>query len=135
MELSYFERLGGEPGVRALVDAFYDLMDSLPEAATVRAMHPEDLSSSREKLFLFLCGWTGGPQLYIQRYGHPRLRARHFPFRIDDEAATQWMLCMESALDECVPDDGFRDQLARAFQRLAGHMRNQGPGPGGSYTR
>ena len=133
MDVSYYELLGGEDGVRALVDTFYDLMDSLPEARTIRAMHPPDLEGSREKLFLFLCGWTGGPPLYIQRYGHPRLRARHLPFPIDDDAARAWMLCMEGALDECVADDSFRDQLARAFTRIAGHMRNQGPGPGGFH--
>ena len=79
-----FERIGGEEGVRALVDRFYDLMDTLPEAAGIRAMHPRDLRMSREKLYLFLVGWLGGPPLYVERFGHPRLRARHLPFPIGD---------------------------------------------------
>ncbi|MCB9760810.1 MAG: group II truncated hemoglobin [Alphaproteobacteria bacterium] len=120
-----FEALGREAGVRALVDTFYDLMDTLPEAAGIRALHPADLSGSREKLYLFLVGWTGGPMLYVERYGHPRLRARHLPFPIGDAEAEAWMLCMTEALDECVPDDRLRDELGRAFRRIAGHMRNR----------
>ena len=75
-----FERLGGEPGVRALVDRFYDLMDLEPIYAGIRALHPTELDSSRDKLHWFLCGWLGGPNLYIERFGHPRLRARHMPY-------------------------------------------------------
>ena len=81
---SLFDLLGGEPHgtnqIRAIVEAFYDVMDSDEKAKTIRLMHPEDLTSSREKLFMFLSGWTGGPQLYIERYGHPFLRRRHLPF-------------------------------------------------------
>lgn len=69
-----YELLGGESGVRRLVDRFYDLMDSAPEAATIRALHARTLKASREKLFLFFSGWTGGPQLYVERFGHPQLR-------------------------------------------------------------
>jgi hemoglobin len=75
-----FDRLGGEPGVRTLVDRFYDLMDLEPAYAGIRTLHPADLQGSRDKLFWFLCGWLGGPDLYIQRFGHPRLRARHLPY-------------------------------------------------------
>ena len=120
-----FERLGGEPAVRALVDRFYDLMDELPEAAPIRAMHPKDLRMSREKLFLFLCGWMGGPPLYVQRFGHPRLRRRHFPFAISDDEAEQWLLCMDRALED-VDDPELVDFLRGAFRRTALHMRNQG---------
>ncbi len=120
-----FERIGGEPGVRALVDRFYDLMDTVPDAAPIRAMHPRDLRMSREKLFLFLVGWMGGPPLYVQRFGHPRLRARHLPFPIGDDEARQWMLCMSRALD-ALEDAELRNFLAGAFERTALHMRNQG---------
>ena len=119
-----FEPLGGEAGVRTLVDRFYDLMDSLEETRVIRALHPADLSESREKLFLFLCGWLGGPQLYIERYGHPRLRARHMPFPIGDSERDQWLLCMDSALDEQVSDERLRAQLKSAFDQTANHMRN-----------
>ena len=126
-----FEPLGGEAGVRTLVDRFYDLMDSLEETRVIRALHPADLSESREKLFLFLCGWLGGPQLYIERYGHPRLRARHMPFPIGDSERDQWLMCMDRALDEQVGDERLRAQLKSAFEQTANHMRNQGTGPGG----
>lgn len=120
-----YDRLGGEAGVRALVDRFYDLMDELPEATTIRAMHPVDLSGSRTKLFLFLSGWLGGPGLYVQRYGHPRLRARHLPFTIDGSGSDAWMLCMSRALMEQV-EPPLREQLNEAFTRTATHMQNQG---------
>jgi hemoglobin len=120
-----FNEIGGEVPVRALVDRFYDLMDTLPEAAPIRAMHPADLSTSREKLYLFLVGWLGGPQLYIARFGHPRLRARHMPFAVDTAARDQWMLCMNQALAEQVSDPGMRAQLGSALGRVADHMRNQ----------
>jgi len=110
--------------VRALVDRFYDLMEARPEAATIRALHPAALAGSRAKLHLFLRGWLGGPQTYVERYGHPRLRARHLPFRIDDDAALQWMSCMSDALDEEVADAELRRSLAGALARMAAHMRN-----------
>lgn len=121
-----YDRIGGEAAVRKLVTRFYDLMSELPEARDVLQMHPGDLASSREKLFEFLCGWLGGPQLYIERRGHPRLRMRHLPFAIDDAARDAWMACMQQALEECVSDELLRDQLRGAFQRMANHLRNQG---------
>jgi hemoglobin len=117
--------IGGEEGVRRLVDRFYDLMDTLPEAAGVRAMHPKDLKGSRQKLFWFLSGWTGGPQLFVERYGHPRLRMRHAPFAIGESERDQWMLCMRQALEEIVEDLEMRAFLEEALARLADHMRNR----------
>ena len=119
-----YERLG-EEGVRRLVDRFYDRMDTLPEAAEVRAMHPRDLRGSREKLFWFLSGWLGGPPLYVEKKGHPRLRARHLPFAIDDAARDQWMLCMRQALAEVVEDAELSAYLERQLGRVADHMRNR----------
>lgn len=121
-----YERLG-EEGVRRLVDRFYDRMDTLPEAAEVRAMHPRDLRGSREKLFWFLSGWLGGPPLYVEKKGHPRLRARHLPFAIDDAARDQWMLCMRQALAEVVEDAELSAYLERQLGRVADHMRNREP--------
>ena len=120
-----FQLLGGEPGVRALVDRFYDHMEALPEAATIRAMHPQNLQSSRDKLYLFLVGRFGGPQLYIERYGHPRLRARHLPFPVDTAAAEAWMRCMDLALNEQVPEPAFRAVLREFFATTADFMRNR----------
>jgi hemoglobin len=123
---SPYERLGGALGVRKLVDRFYDLMSELPEARTVLAMHPEDLKSSREKLYMFLSGWLGGPPLFMERYGHPRLRARHLPFAVDDAARDAWMRCMSQALQEHVHEPLLLETLRGAFQRMADHMRNSG---------
>ncbi len=123
--MSVYAGLGGDAGVRALVDRFYDLMDDLPEASVIRAMHPADLTGSREKLYMFLSGWSGGPQLYWKRYGHPRLRMRHLPFAIDAAARDAWILCMTQALDERVQDPMLRGQLASSLGRVADHMLNR----------
>ncbi len=120
-----YELLGGEAGVRRLVDRFYDLMDAAPEAATIRAFHAKSLKASREKLFLFLTGWTGGPQLYVERYGHPMLRMRHFPFAIGERERDQWLWCMDRALDEQEMPEHVRAFLRQRFHQLADHMRNQ----------
>ena len=90
-ELTPYERLGGEAAVRKLVDRFYDLMDALPEARGIRELHPPDLAGSRDKLFKFLSGWLGGPPLYVEEYGHPRLRARHLPFPIGEAERDAWL--------------------------------------------
>jgi hemoglobin len=125
MSQTHYDLLGGEAAVRALVDRFYDLMESLPEAAAVRALHPQDLSGSREKLFKFLSGWLGGPPLYVQEFGHPMLRARHLPFPIAEAEREAWMRCMTQALEEQVADPLLRSQLIGSFQRTADHMRNR----------
>ena len=122
---SYYEQLGGEETVRALVDRFYDLMDSLPDASDIRAMHAKSLRSSRQKLFEFLSGWLGGPNLYIEKRGHPRLRMRHMPFEIGTEARDQWLTCMDQALEEVVQDERLREKLSDSFTRIADHMRNR----------
>jgi hemoglobin len=120
-----YEQLGGEAGVRRLVDRFYDLMDTAPEAATIRALHATSLKASREKLFLFLTGWTGGPQLYVERFGHPRLRMRHFPFAIGARERDEWLWCMDHALAEQEIPEALRLHLRERLHALADHMRNQ----------
>jgi hemoglobin len=120
-----FELLGREEGIRALVDRFYDEMDRLPEAAGIRALHPEDLEDSRRKLWMFLVGRLGGPPLYEQERGHPRLRARHMPFVIGPAEADQWVMCMDLALQAHVPHEQLRTELAQFFRQVAGHMINQ----------
>lgn len=120
-----FVRLGGEGGVRALVDRFYDLMDLEPAYAEIRAMHPGTLDGSRDKLFWFLCGWLGGPDLYVQRHGHPRLRARHLPYAIGIRERDQWMACMIQALHEQQIDETLAERLAESFFGTADWMRNR----------
>ncbi|MBI3773385.1 MAG: group II truncated hemoglobin [Gammaproteobacteria bacterium] len=120
-----YERIGGETAVRRLVDRFYELMDALPEAKRIRDLHPEDLASSRAKLFKFLSGWLGGPPLYMEEYGHPRLRVRHLPFSIGEAERNAWMLCMEQAISEMDLDELLRQQLLHSLRQTADHMRNQ----------
>lgn len=122
---SHYQRIGGEAKVRQLVDRFYDHMDELPEVFGIRKLHAESLSGSRQKLFDFLSGWMGGPQLYVQKHGEPFLRRRHLPFPIGDAERDQWMHCMKLALDEVVEDEKLRDELYQAFVKVADHMRNQ----------
>ena len=122
---SAFELLGGEDRVRALVDRFYDLMALDERFAGIRALHPPMLDGSRDKLFRFLCGWLGGPNRYIERFGHPRLRARHLPFPIATAERDQWLLCMAEAMaDVGVPQPLF-DRLLESFAGTADWMRNR----------
>jgi len=121
-----FDSIGGEPGVRALVDRFYDLMDLEPAYKTLRSIHPPDLHGSRDKLFWFLCGWLGGPPHYVDRFGHPMLRARHLPFRIGIAERDQWMACMKQAMHEQRIDESLAERLAASFFDTADWMRNRG---------
>jgi hemoglobin len=122
---SHFAQIGGEDGIRTLVDRFYDLMDSAPEATNVRALHAASLKVSREKLFLYLMGWTGGPQTYVERYGHPRLRGRHMPFAIGVRERDEWLWCMQRAVAEHPMPDELRAYLWQRLRELADFMRNQ----------
>ncbi len=121
---SVYARLGGAPVIHALVNRFYELMDELPEAYTVRRIHPDSLAGSADSLFKFLSGWFGGPPLFEQERGHPRLRMRHAPYRVGLVERDEWMLCMRQALDETVPDVELRDTLLKAFESMADHMVN-----------
>jgi hemoglobin len=120
-----FERLGGEQAVRTLVDRFYDLMELEPAYAQLRALHPTSLEGSRDKLCWFLCGWLGGPSHYIDRFGHPRLRARHLPFSIGIAERDQWMACMQQAMRELHVAPELAQRLAEAFFNTADWMRNR----------
>jgi hemoglobin len=122
---SHFERLGGEEVIRKLVDHFYDLMDSVPEYYGIRKLHPQDLSGSRQKLFMFLTGWMGGPPLYETAFGHPMLRARHLPFPVGNAERDQWMACMQQAMQEIGIDERTRAELTQSFKKTADHMRNK----------
>ncbi len=119
-----YELIGGEPAVKKLVHRFYELMEELPEAYAVRQLHPESLAGSEEMLFEYLSGWLGGPNLYIAKKGHPRLRMRHAPYAIGAKERDEWMLCMTQALTEQVGDEGFRQALLNQFSELASHMIN-----------
>lgn len=126
---SFFELLGGEAQgvqtIRSLVERFYDIMDTDAKAEGIRAMHQPDLTEAREKLFMFLTGWTGGPQLYIDRYGHPMLRARHLPFSIGENERDQWMYCMIRAMHDIGLEERVMRNLATQLYGVADFMRNR----------
>ncbi|MCP4809176.1 MAG: group II truncated hemoglobin [Proteobacteria bacterium] len=123
--MSAFEFLGGEAGLRELVDTFYRYMDTLPEAQAIRRMHPKDLTESADKLWMFLVGRFGGPNLYVEKHGHARLRGRHMPFAIGEDAADAWMICMDRALEDHVPAGVERDELSAFFRMVCNRMRNR----------
>ena len=124
-EKTTYELIGGEEGVRALVDRFYDLMDLDQAYAGIRQMNPQDLTSSRDKLYLFLSGWMGGPDLYVQQYGHPRLRARHLPFPIGLSERDQWLQCMGAAMRDLEIQGPLFERLMQSFFTTADWMRNR----------
>ena len=123
---SPYQSLGGEPAVRQLVDRFYDLMDLESHYAGIRALHPSALDGSRDKLHWFLSGWLGGPDLYVERIGHPMLRARHLPYAIGIAERDQWLACMLQAMQEHGVDAALAQRLAESFFGTADWMRNKG---------
>lgn len=124
-QYSTYELVGGETGVRRLTDRFYGLMATVPQFAELRAMHPEDLQGSNDKLFMFLSGWFGGPDLFVQQFGHPMLRARHMPFAIGTAERDQWVACMILAMEDIGLDAALRQKLTENFFNTADFMRNQ----------
>lgn len=121
---SAYDVLGGEPMVRAVCARLYALMDTLPEARACRDVHPPSLARAEEKLYEFLTGWLGGPQLYRDKYGHPRLRQRHFVAPIGTAEAAGWLACFHQAWEELVPASPLADDIARRIDALGWHMQN-----------
>lgn len=124
-KMTPYELIGGETSVLNLVNRFYFYMDTLPEAKEVRNIHATNLSAAKDKLFKFLSGWLGGPDLFIQEFGHPMLRRRHFPFVIGQTEKDQWMICMNKAMNEIPMDSDLKKSLLESFDQLATHMINQ----------
>ena len=122
---THYERIGGAEVVCKLVDRFYDLMDQQQDSQGIRELHAKSLKASREKLFMFLSGWLGGPQLYVEKFGHPRLRQRHLPFAIGESERDQWMNCMIETMQDLGLEEGLREELKRAFWKTADFMRNK----------
>jgi hemoglobin len=120
-----YSLIGGAESIRQLVDRFYDLMELEPAYAVIRQLHSADLSESRDKLYLFLTGWMGGPELYQEKYGHPKLRARHLPFPIGSTERNQWLDCMQRAMDEVAIDAPLKERLHESFFATADWMRNK----------
>jgi hemoglobin len=126
-------QLLGETGIRELTSAFYDLMDSLPEAAGIRAMHASDLSPMKEKLALYLIGWMGGPPLYADKYGTVCMTTPHEPFHIGPEERDQWLLCMDKALEQVGASEELVEMLKIPMYRIADAVRNR-EGPSAADT-
>ena len=118
----------GENGIRHLTNTFYDIMDSLPEAAGLRAMHAKDLSAMKEKLADYLIGWMGGPPLYADKYGTVCMTTPHEPYHIGPAERDQWLLCMDKALEQTGASEELVEMLKIPLFRIADAVRNkQGP--------
>jgi hemoglobin len=122
---SPYTLLGGEAAVSAMVERFYDLMELEPAYKALRDTHGPDLANARSRLFKFLTGWLGGPPLYEEEFGHPRLRARHMPFSIGILERDQWLACMNQSMVETGVEDAMRERLMRSFFQTADWMRNR----------
>ena len=120
-----YEKIGGAAAVGKLCERFYELMDTVPQFQGIRAMHPADLANSRDKLYMFLSGWFGGPDLFVEKFGHPRLRARHMPFEIGTKERDQWVACMVLAMEDVGLEEGIRTKLLENFFNTADFMRNK----------
>jgi hemoglobin len=123
--ITLYEAIGGDATVRALTRRFYELMDTLPEAAHCRAIHPADLSGSESKFYDYLTGYLGGPPVYVEKHGHPMLRRRHFVAPIGPAERDEWLLCFRRAMDETIENTKLRDIIWGPVERLAFHMQNQ----------
>lgn len=122
-----YQLIGGESTLARLCNRFYELMDSVPQFATIRALHPVELQSSQDKLYMFLSGWLGGPDLYVENIGHPMLRRRHLPFTIGESERDQWVACMVLAMESVGIEEPLREQLMLSFSNTADFLRNQQP--------
>jgi hemoglobin len=127
VEATPYQRLGGEPVVRAIVERFYDAMDAHePELAALHQREAGKVSrASRERFALFLIGWLGGPQDYMRQHGHPRLRMRHARVPVNTGTRDAWMRSMRRALDESQLDEPMRRFLEEKLGDVANFLRNE----------
>jgi hemoglobin len=118
-----YKAAGELSGIIKLVDAFYDLMEEVPEAKKIRDMHPDDLSVSRKKLAYFLSGWLGGPKIYAEHFGKINLPGAHRHLLIGSEERDAWLLCMQKALKTQPYEDSFKDYLMKQLRVPAERIR------------
>lgn len=121
-EVTLYDRLGAE-NLATLVNRFYDLVFTNER---ISRLFKTDKELIKEKQRLFLTQFFGGPPLYSERYGHPKLRARHLPHPIDEEDAIAWLQCMSAAVHSLPIDAAMKDELMKRFIPTAMFMVNQG---------
>jgi hemoglobin len=120
-----YDLIGGDKVIWALAQEFYRQMQNRTETQALLALHRAPIAESEQKLYEFLSGWLGGPQLYQQKHGNPALRARHMPFAVDEAMRDQWLICMTAAINQCIKKPEHRQAILEAISTLADHMRNQ----------
>ena len=118
-----YKAAGQLPGLTNLAESFYDFMESIPEAKTIRDMHKSDLSDSRQKLAYFLSGWLGGPKLYSANFGSIRLPSAHKHLPIGLEESEAWILCMRKAVEEQPYEESFKLYLIEQLKVPAEKIR------------
>ena len=118
-----FQAAGGVDGVTDLVTRFYRVMDTAPEAAHIRSMHPVNLTVTADKLALFLCGWLGGPRLFDAKYGAISIPGVHKHLVIHETERDAWLFCMNKALEEVDYTDDFKQYLMTALSVPAERVR------------
>ena len=120
-----YDLIGGDKVIKAIAHEFYQQMQQRPETQSLLSIHKAPIAQSEQKLYEFLSGWLGGPQLYSKKYGHPALRATHMPFVIDQSMRDQWLISMQAAVDKCIKKPEHRQAIIQAISTLADNMRNQ----------
>ena len=124
MSSTPYELIGKEDGVKALADAFYEAMDELEDAESVRKMHAANLGMIKQKLFEYLNGWLGGPHLYKDKYGTICLTEPHQPYPIGEAQRDQWLTCWECALEKVSAPDDFKEMTREPILRMANFLVN-----------
>lgn len=123
-----YEAAGELAGITALVDVFYANMESFADAATIRTMHPQNLTKSRKKLAYFLSGWLGGPRLYAEHYGDISIPAFHKNFPIGEAERDAWLLCMHKAISVQPYAASFKEYLFAQLKIPAERIRQASEG-------
>lgn len=115
----------GKDGIRRLADAFYDVMDERPQAATIRAMHAENMDLIKDKLYEYLTGWMGGPPIYAAKTGTVCLTDPHKPYPIGPDERDQWLDCMHEALERINASEELKKMLEQPLFQIADTIRNR----------
>ncbi|MEA3404666.1 MAG: group II truncated hemoglobin [Pseudomonadota bacterium] len=118
-----YQAVGGYDGLVKLVDDFYEVMETLPQAQHIRQMHRDDLSQSREKLVYFLSGWMNGPQIYAEKFGGINIPMAHAHLKVGEAERDAWLQCMQVALDKGDFPQDFKTYLMQQLYRPAERIR------------